>query len=69
MGPFTFTQGRDPASNAGVVVLSMKNGRFEILGYSKIHTVLREGRRLRRLPFAGRFSQGNWRSHSCCPNN
>jgi branched-chain amino acid transport system substrate-binding protein len=31
MGPFTFTEGRDPASNEGVVVLSMKNGRFEIL--------------------------------------
>jgi len=31
MGPFTFTQGRDPASTEGVVVLSMKNGRFEIL--------------------------------------
>jgi branched-chain amino acid transport system substrate-binding protein len=31
MGPFTFTEGRDPASTEGVVVLSMKNGQFEIV--------------------------------------
>ena len=30
MGPFTFTPGRDPASTAGVVVLAMQNGRFEV---------------------------------------
>lgn len=30
MGPFTFTPGRDPASTAGVVVLVMQNGRFEV---------------------------------------
>lgn len=31
MGPFTFTEGRDPASTEGVVVLTMKSGHFEIL--------------------------------------
>lgn len=31
MGPFTFTEGRDPGSTEGVVVLSMKSGEFEIL--------------------------------------
>ena len=31
MGPFTFTAHRDPASNAGVVVLQMEGGQFQIL--------------------------------------
>ncbi|CAO3425985.1 ABC transporter substrate-binding protein [Azospirillum doebereinerae] len=31
MGPFTFTEGRDPASTEGVVVLGMKAGKFQIL--------------------------------------
>lgn len=31
MGPFTFTEGRDPASTEGVVVLTMKDGKFQIL--------------------------------------
>ena len=31
MGPFTFTQGRDPASTEGVVVLEMRGGKFGIL--------------------------------------
>lgn len=31
MGPFSFTDHRDPASSAGVVVLVMKNGAFSIL--------------------------------------
>ena len=30
MGPFTFTPGRDPASTAGVVVLSMQGGKFGV---------------------------------------
>ena len=30
MGPFTFSQGRDPASTAGVVVLAMQGGKFGI---------------------------------------
>ncbi len=30
MGPFTFTQGRDPASTAGVVVLEMRGGKFGV---------------------------------------
>jgi len=30
MGPFTFTQGRDPASTEGVVVLVMQGGKFGI---------------------------------------
>ena len=30
MGPFTFTAGRDPASTAGVVVLSMQGGKFGV---------------------------------------
>ena len=30
MGPFTFTDHRDPASTAGVVVLEMKGGKFGI---------------------------------------
>ena len=30
MGPFKFTAGRDPASNAGVVVLEMRAGKFGI---------------------------------------
>ncbi|MBP2230016.1 branched-chain amino acid transport system substrate-binding protein [Azospirillum agricola] len=31
MGPFTFTEGRDPASTEGVVVLGMKGGKFQII--------------------------------------
>lgn len=31
MGHFAFTPGRDPASNDGVVVLTLKAGRFELL--------------------------------------
>lgn len=31
MGPFSFTEGRDPASTEGVVVLTMKAGKFQIL--------------------------------------
>ncbi|MFG1343346.1 ABC transporter substrate-binding protein [Xanthobacter autotrophicus DSM 431] len=31
MGPFSFTPGRDPASAEGVVVLTMKGGKFQIL--------------------------------------
>jgi len=31
MGPFTFTEGRDPASTEGVVVLGMKAGKFQII--------------------------------------
>jgi branched-chain amino acid transport system substrate-binding protein len=30
MGPFTFTQGRDPASTEGVVVLMMQGGKFVV---------------------------------------
>ncbi|MBD8892491.1 ABC transporter substrate-binding protein [Roseibium litorale] len=30
MGPFKFTEGRDPASAEGVVVLTMQGGKFEI---------------------------------------
>ncbi len=30
-GPFTFTPHRDPASTAGVVVLVMEGGKFQIL--------------------------------------
>jgi branched-chain amino acid transport system substrate-binding protein len=31
MGPFAFTPGRDPASTEGVVVLTMKGGKFTVL--------------------------------------
>jgi branched-chain amino acid transport system substrate-binding protein len=31
MGPFTFSDHRDPAANKGVVVLEMRNGAFQIL--------------------------------------
>ena len=31
MGPFQFTPGRDPASTAGVVVLTMQGGKFTVL--------------------------------------
>ena len=31
MGPFTFTDHRDPASTEGVVVLVMEGGKFKIL--------------------------------------
>jgi branched-chain amino acid transport system substrate-binding protein len=31
MGPFSFSDGRDPADTSGVVVLAMKGGRFEEL--------------------------------------
>ena len=31
LGPFRFTEGRDPASTEGVVVLEMKDGKFRIL--------------------------------------
>jgi len=31
MGPFKFTAGRDPASTAGVVVLTMQGGKFTVL--------------------------------------
>jgi hypothetical protein len=30
MGPFRFTDHRDPASSAGVVVLEMRGGAFQI---------------------------------------
>jgi branched-chain amino acid transport system substrate-binding protein len=32
MGPFSFTEGRDPADVSGVVVLEMQGGRFRIFG-------------------------------------
>ena len=31
MGPFSFSEGRDPADTSGVVVLVMKGGMFEAL--------------------------------------
>jgi len=31
MGPFSFTDNRDPADSSGVVVLEMKGGKFQIL--------------------------------------
>jgi branched-chain amino acid transport system substrate-binding protein len=31
MGPFSFTEGRDPADTSGVVVIEMKNAKFQIL--------------------------------------
>jgi branched-chain amino acid transport system substrate-binding protein len=30
MGPFSFTEGRDPADTSGVVVLEMQGGKFRI---------------------------------------
>ena len=32
MGPFSFTEGRDPADASGVVVLEMKAGKYRIFG-------------------------------------
>jgi len=32
MGPFSFTEGRDPADASGVVVLEMQGGKFRIFG-------------------------------------
>jgi len=32
MGPFSFTEGRDPADASGVVVLEMNAGKFRIFG-------------------------------------
>ena len=32
MGPFSFTQGRDPADASGVVILEMKAGKYRIFG-------------------------------------
>jgi branched-chain amino acid transport system substrate-binding protein len=34
MGPFSFTEGRDPADASGVVVLEMNGGKFRIFGES-----------------------------------
>jgi branched-chain amino acid transport system substrate-binding protein len=31
MGPFSFTENRDPADTSGVVVIEMRNGKFQIL--------------------------------------
>jgi branched-chain amino acid transport system substrate-binding protein len=32
MGPFSFTEGRDPADTSGVVILEMQGGKFRIFG-------------------------------------
>jgi len=32
MGPFSFTEGRDPADASGVVILEMQGGKFRIFG-------------------------------------
>jgi branched-chain amino acid transport system substrate-binding protein len=31
MGPFSFSDSRDPADTSGVVVLVMKGGKFQLL--------------------------------------
>jgi branched-chain amino acid transport system substrate-binding protein len=31
MGPFSFSESRDPADTSGVVVLTMKGGKFQLL--------------------------------------
>jgi branched-chain amino acid transport system substrate-binding protein len=32
MGPFSFTETRNPADTSGVVILEMQGGKFQIFG-------------------------------------